>query len=153
VESAYIDHDDDLVSIHPKARSPGRKFLENVAFGGKWNRRGIPWLRNWLSREAPQDIVSLRNEATVWPNDQRMEKVSSVTISVAGLAMLIGPIWILAYLRPIPYRLAVISCFIVVFFVVLAVTRSRLYESLAATAAYSAVLVVFLQAGVGIKAQ
>jgi hypothetical protein len=28
-----------------------------------------------------------------------------------------------------------------------------LYESLAATAAYSAVLVVFLQAGVGIKAQ
>jgi hypothetical protein len=85
----------------------------------------------------------------VWPNDQRMEKVSSVAISVAGLAMLIGPVWILAYLKPITYRLAVISSFIVIFFVVLAVTRSRLYESLAATAAYSAVLVVFLQAGVG----
>jgi hypothetical protein len=63
--------------------------------------------------------------------------------------MLIGPIWILAYLRPILYRLAVISSFIVVFFVVLALTRSRLYEALAATAAYSAVLVVFLQSGVG----
>jgi hypothetical protein len=123
--------------------------LENVAFGGPWNPRGIPWLRDWFSREAPKDIVSLRNEETVWPNDQRMEKVSSVAISVAGLAMLIGPVWILAYLKPITYRLAVISSFIVIFFVVLAVTRSRLYESLAATAAYSAVLVVFLQAGVG----
>jgi hypothetical protein len=145
----YIDHDDDLVSIHPKTKSPGRNFLENVAFGGTWFPWGIPWLREWFSREAPKDIVSLRNEETVWPNDQRMEKVSSVLISVAGLAMLIGPVWILAYLKPIPYRLAVISSFIVVFFVVLAVTRSRLYESLAATAAYSAVLVVFLQAGVG----
>jgi hypothetical protein len=78
-----------------------------------------------------------------------MEKVSSVVISLVGLAMLIGPIWALAYLEPIIYRLAVISSFIVIFFVVLAVTRSRLYEALAATAAYSAVLVVFLQAGVG----
>jgi hypothetical protein len=149
-ESEYIDHDDDLISIHPKAKSPGRNFLEQVAFGGgRFNRRGIPWLREWFSRKAPKNIVSLRNEDTVWPDDQRMERVSSVFISLVGLAMLIGPIWILAYLRPILYRLAVISSFIVVFFVVLAVTRSRLYEALAATAAYSAVLVVFLQSGVG----
>ena len=148
-ESEYIDHDDDLVSIHPKTRSPGRNFLENVAFGGRWNPWGIPWLKDWFSREAPKDIVSLKNEDTVWPNDQRMEKVSSVLISVVGLAMLIGPIWALAYIQRMEYRLAVISGFIVVFFVVLAITRSRLYEALAATAAYSAVLVVFLQAGVG----
>jgi hypothetical protein len=139
-----------LVSIHPKAKSPGRNFLEQVAFGGgRFNRTGIPWLRGWFSRDAPKNIVSLRNEDTVWPNDQRMERVSSVLISVVGLAMLIGPVWILAYLKPIVWRLAVISAFIVIFFVVLAVTRSRLYEALAATAAYSAVLVVFLQAGVG----
>lgn len=74
-----------------------------------------------------------------------MEKVSSVVISIVGLAMLIGPLWILNAVKPIVYRLAVISSFIVIFFVVLAVTRSRLYEALAATAAYSAVLVVFLQ--------
>ncbi|KAF2790450.1 hypothetical protein K505DRAFT_340422 [Melanomma pulvis-pyrius CBS 109.77] len=148
-ESEYIDHDDDLVSIHPKTRSPGRNFLENVAFGGRLNPWGIPWLKEWFSRQAPKDIISLKNEETVWPNDQRMEKVSSVLISVVGIAMLIGPIWGLAYIRRMEYRLAVISGFIVVFFVVLAITRSRLYEALAATAAYSAVLVVFLQAGVG----
>ena len=149
-ESEYIDHDDDLISVHPKSRSPGRNFLEKVAFGGfRWFPWGVPFLRNWFSREAPKNVMSLKNEDTVWPNDQRMEKVSSVMISIIGLAMLIGPIWALAYIRPMEYRLAVISGFIVVFFVVLAITRSRLYEALAATAAYSAVLVVFLQAGVG----
>lgn len=146
-ESEYIDHDDDLVYIHPKSKSPGRNFLESVAFGGRFNRSGIPWLKNLFSREAPKDIVSLRNEGTVWPNDQRMEKVSSVVISGIGLSMLIGPIWALAYIKSLPARLGVISGFIVIFFVVLATTRSRLYEALAATAAYSAVLVVFLQSG------
>lgn len=148
-ESEYIDHDDDLVSIHPKSKSPGRNFLESVAFGGRFNRRGIPWLKRLFSREAPKDVVSLRNEDTVWPNDQRMEKVSSVVISAIGLSMLIGPIWALAYTKSFPARLGVISGFIVIFFVVLAITRSRLYEALAATAAYSAVLVVFLQSGTG----
>lgn len=145
-EAEYIDHDDDLISIHPKMKSPGRRFLERIAFGGgRFNRTGIPWLRYWFSKEAPKNIVSLRNEDTFWPNDQRMEKVSSVLISVIGLTMLIGPLWILNAVKPTVYRLAVISSFIVIFFVVLAVTRSRLYEALAATAAYSAVLVVFLQ--------
>lgn len=149
-ETEYIDHDDDLISVHPKPRSPGRNFLEKVTFGGfRWFPWGIPLLKHWFSREAPKNIVSLKNEETVWPNDQRMETVSSVMISIIGLAMLIGPIWALAFISPMEYRLAVISGFIVVFFLVLAFTRSRLYEALAATAAYSAVLVVFLQAGVG----
>jgi hypothetical protein len=78
-----------------------------------------------------------------------MEKVSTAVISVVGISMLIGPIWALAFIGPIEWRLGVISGFIVIFFVVLAVTISRLYEALAATAAYSAVLVVFLQTPIG----
>lgn len=148
-ESQYIDHDDDLVSIHPKTKTPGRVFLEKFAFGSPWNPKGITWLKKLLSREAPKDFVSLRNEDTVWPNDRRMEKVSTAVISVVGISMLIGPIWALAFIRPIEGRLGVISGFIVIFFVVLAVTISRLYEALAATAAYSAVLVVFLQTPIG----
>jgi hypothetical protein len=140
-ESEYINHDNDLVSVQPSYRSLGSTLLEKISFGGPWNPRGIPWLRDRFSKEAPRDIVSL----------QKMEKVSTVVISVAALAMLIGPIWILAFLKPMTHRLAVISSFIVVFFVVLAITMSRLYESLAATAAYSAVLVVFLQSGVGLS--
>lgn len=146
-ECEYIDHDDDLIPVHPKFKSPGRDFLERVAFGGRFYKRGIPWLRRWFSKKAPKNVVSLDNENTFWPNDQRMETVSSIVISVAGLAMLIGPIWALAYIKPITQRLAVISCFIVVFFVVVVITITRLYEALAATAAYSAVLVVFLQTG------
>jgi hypothetical protein len=150
-ESEYINHDNDLVSVQPSYRSLGSTLLEKISFGGPWNPRGIPWLRDRFSKEAPRDIVSLQNEETLYSNYRKMEKVSTVVISVAALAMLIGPIWILAFLKPMTHRLAVISSFIVVFFVVLAITMSRLYESLAATAAYSAVLVVFLQSGVGLS--
>lgn len=148
-ESEYIDHDDDLISIFPEKRSPTYGFVQYVAFGGRWNPWGIPWLKDWLLRGVPKDIISLKNEETIWTNGQRMEKVDSALISIVGLAMLIGPIWGLAYIQRMEYRLAVISGVIVVFFVVLVTTMSRLYEALVATAAYSAVLVVFLQAGVG----
>jgi cell division protein FtsX len=76
-------------------------------------------------------------------------RVSTFIVSVVGLGMLIGPVWALAYLEPIAYWLAVISIFMTLFLIVVALSSSRLIESLAATAAYSAVLVVFLQAGVG----
>jgi hypothetical protein len=85
-------------------------------------------------------------EGTTWPNDKRVEKLSSGVISFAGLAMLIGPLWILAYVHHTAIRLGVISGFIVVFFVVVAVaTTARVFETLAAAAAYSAVLMMFLQ--------
>ncbi|KAH7408759.1 hypothetical protein DE146DRAFT_777400 [Phaeosphaeria sp. MPI-PUGE-AT-0046c] len=147
-ESEYIDHDGDLVQLHPQNRYLGRDFLSLVAFGGgRWNRKGIPWLQKLFRREAPNDIISLKNESTEWTNDQRMARVATVLVSLSGLAMLIGPIWILASLQSMKHRLAVVSAFIVIFFTILAAIRSRIYENLAATAAYSAVLVVFLQAG------
>jgi hypothetical protein len=75
--------------------------------------------------------------------------VSTFIVSVVGLGILIGPVWALVYLEPIAYRLAVISVLMMLFFIVVDLSSSRLIESLAATAACSAVLVVFLQAGVG----
>ena len=62
--------------------------------------------------------------------------------------MLIGPLWILEYITTTSIRLSVITTFIIVFFVMVAVaTTARIFDSLAATAAYSAVLTVFLQIG------
>lgn len=83
---------------------------------------------------------------TAWHNERRVEKFSASIISVVGLCMIIGPLWVLNYVQPSVYRLAIISSFIVVFFVLVGVaTTARIFEVLAAAAAYAAVLMVFMQ--------
>ena len=145
-ESEYIDHDDDLIPVLPQHRSTGSALTEKAIFGGfRWFPWGIPLLKSWFSRGAPNSVVSLRNESTVWPNKERFEKVFSIVAAIIGLFMIIGPLWVLAYIRPMEYRLAVLSGFIVVFFIVLTTIKARLYNALVAMAAYAAILVVFLQ--------
>jgi hypothetical protein len=62
--------------------------------------------------------------------------------------MLIGPLWILDEVQEPERQLGVITGFIALFFVLVAVaTNAKIFESLAAAAAYSAVLMVFLQMG------
>jgi hypothetical protein len=96
------------------------------------------------------------NGRTTWQNDKRVDVVSSGTIAIVGLGMLIVPIWVLntidLYYSSDPnlsnMRLGIISGFIVVFFVLVGVaTTAKVFDALAATAAYSAVLMVFLQFG------
>jgi tryptophan-rich sensory protein len=60
----------------------------------------------------------------------------TLTIVVTGLVMLIAPIWILVFTRPVALKLAVITIFILLFLVLVALaTYAKSYESLAATAA------------------
>jgi preprotein translocase subunit SecD len=59
----------------------------------------------------------------------------------------VGPLWILAEVSNPMHRLGIITGFIALFFVLVKVaTRARIFDALAAAAAYSAVLMVFLQA-------
>jgi hypothetical protein len=63
--------------------------------------------------------------------------------------MLIGPLWWLNFVTVQEKRLGIITGFIVVFFALLVVaTTAKVADALAAAAAYSAVLMVFLQLGV-----
>jgi hypothetical protein len=62
------------------------------------------------------------------------------------MLMLIVPLWVLNETNGARTRLAVITTFIVIFLGLIAFTTVvKPFESLAAAAAYSAVLVVFLQ--------
>ena len=67
---------------------------------------------------------------------------------ILGVAMLVGPLWWLQYLSAknnTEHRLAVITGFLVVFTILLSIlTVARPFEVLAATAAYAAVLMVFM---------
>jgi hypothetical protein len=141
VEANYINFGDDLVPVQPKTRSWFRKRLESSFL------LNVPMMRSFFSR-TPADYQTIGDDRTVWQDDKKIEMFSSLMTGCLGLAMLIGPLWILIYVVKPHQRLGVITGFIVLFYVVVAVaTTARPWESLAATAAYSAVLMVFIQLG------
>ena len=94
---------------------------------------------------------------TVDNNDWVSENVMFVFTLIAGLAMLIGlligPLWILQHLSAtepsnLQVRLGVITGFIALFTILTSLfTVAKTFEILAATAAYGAVLMVFMQFG------
>lgn len=68
--------------------------------------------------------------------DKKIDRFITTFIMIVGLAMLIAPLWILAFLEPLVQRLGVISAFIVLFVTLVSVTTvAKPFESLAAAAA------------------
>lgn len=97
-----------------------------------------------LSRKPCDRLLAERDKESVWHNDQRVERFSSAVIGMIGLGMLIGPLWDLYKVGPSNSRLGIISAFIVVFyFLVIIAMTAKVFESFAAVAAYSAVLMFF----------
>lgn len=91
-------------------------------------------------------------QTTVYNKDRLFEKTLTVFTIIVGLAMLIGPLWILQHLSTEPsnlqVRLGVITGFIALFTILTSLfTVAKAFEILAATAAYGAVLMVFMQFG------
>lgn len=154
-EAAFINRRQDLIPVLPKKLSWFRKVLERSLV------LKIPLFRTCFERKCKdiedyKDISGIGHgkpgalKPTRWQNDKRVDYCSSSVIAVTGLGMLIAPLWILEQInhdRP-SARLGAITGFIVVFFLLVAVaTTARVFDALAATAAYSAVLMVFLQLG------
>ena len=87
-------------------------------------------------------------ETTVYNKESVIDKSVTFVTMVLGVAMLIGPLWWLQHLthNNLEARLGVITGFLVVFTILLSIlTVARPFEVLAATAAYGAVLMVFMQ--------
>jgi hypothetical protein len=143
VEAQYIKHYDDLISIHPKKRSWFRHAVQ------KWVRQTLFYSKLLkYFRRIPFDHDIVADGYTTWIHEKRIGYVSSCIIAFVGLAMLIGPLWILEAVEKDETRLGIITGFIALFFVMVGVaTTARVSESLVAAAAYSAVLMVFLQIG------
>jgi hypothetical protein len=142
-EAAYIDQRQDLVQLVPKAITPLRYLLEKSS--------KFRYSKLWAKK--PPDLptkCSTHPDAVHYSSDIRIDRSIGVTITILGMAMLIAPLWWLAYTEVMAKRLGIITGFIVLFLGLVAFTTvARPFESLAAAAAYSAVLVVFLQIGVG----
>jgi len=79
------------------------------------------------------------SDTTIYENDRYWNKVVTLLIMTTGLAMLIGPLWILDSIsNDSKKRLGVITAFVVAFTVLLSsVTVAKHFEVLAATAGES----------------
>lgn len=104
----------------------------------------LPFLR-WLFRNKPKPGQVWEEEIESW-SDKGMKVFSDIVAVLFGLGMLLGPMWWLNYVTDSTAELAIISGFVTLFAsVLITVCSGKPVEVLAATAAYSAVLVVFLQ--------
>ncbi|KAI9853666.1 MAG: hypothetical protein M1813_002026 [Trichoglossum hirsutum] len=138
IEAAYVREKDDLIPIRPKERSWFRQVIEPIILR-------TPALRKLFDR-TPMNHEIIYDGVTTWQNDGRMEGLCTILVAVAGLSLLIGPLWVLATVDGTKRRLGIMTGFITLFFVMVhKATTAKVFEVLAATAAYSAVLMVFLQ--------
>jgi len=93
--------------------------------------------RFWKRNSATSDLPTHCHENIQLYSDERIDIFVTFTSVIIGLAMLIAPIWILAYTDPVAAKLAIITAFILLFLALVSFgTSAKTFESLAATAAY-----------------
>ncbi|ERF68124.1 hypothetical protein EPUS_06935 [Endocarpon pusillum Z07020] len=121
-ETDFINHRKDLFAMVPKMKTPLRRVLEQSSH--------FRLTRLW--RKSPV----LEDDNVHYASDVRIDQFITFTITGLGLAMLISPLWILAFVSDISRRLAVITAFVVVFLGIISFTTvARPFESLSASAA------------------
>lgn len=137
-ETVYLRHAHDLIRVVPKGLSPMRRILEKTTH--------FRLLKFWESKDPPLPRYSAHPEELRYSSDEGIDKTIALTITALGMLMLIAPLWVLNATNWPQARLGVITGFVMLFLGLIAFTTvARPWESLAAVAAYSAVLVVFLQ--------
>ncbi|KZM19458.1 hypothetical protein ST47_g9359 [Ascochyta rabiei] len=141
-EKRYLNQSHDLIRVVPKYVAPLRRLLE------KSSRFRLS--KFWTMKIPPLPQHSTHPEEIHYSSDAKIDNLVGVTITMLGMIMLVTPLWILNETSGLRARLAIITGFVVLFLGFVAFTKvAKPFESLAAAAAYSAVLVVFLQTGTG----
>ncbi|KXH48272.1 hypothetical protein CNYM01_11880 [Colletotrichum nymphaeae SA-01] len=135
-ERKYLEHESDLVAVHQRERTPLRQVIDSSL-----------QMRTLSCWKIENPDVPLYDEGQVsYYSDKRIDRFASAIIIAIGVLMLITPIWILQAVNHSTSKLAVITVFIFVFLLILSLAMvAKPFEALGATAAYAAVLMVFLQ--------
>ncbi|KAI1172668.1 hypothetical protein F4777DRAFT_495460 [Nemania sp. FL0916] len=142
-EKEFIEHRDELISMS-SPKSMARKWFEDQIL-----LRADMGLRFLRKKRGQYSALGSRDEKSTHVfSDQAMDTLESLAVFLAALVMLVGPLWILERLDTLQRKLIVITVFVFLCLGFLSLaTLGRPFEKLAATAGYSAVLVVFLQLG------
>ncbi|KIW89871.1 uncharacterized protein Z519_09300 [Cladophialophora bantiana CBS 173.52] len=129
-ESHWIDERDDLASLGLK--------VEDYHLFEKWAEEKFS--RVFVTKNRP-----LFGEEVRFYSSTTIRRVVRCFLTLISVIILIGPLFALSYTERQEYRLTLIACFSLVFASAIAfVTKSRNFEVFVATAAYAAVLVVFV---------
>jgi hypothetical protein len=132
-EIQYLDAGSDLICMVPQHSSPLERLLGRARFC------------RWLTRKHPKRGQTADCNATYY-SAKKMEWLANTITVVLGLMMLYGPMWWLNSAVDDVHRLAIITVFVFFFAIGLSLIGSgKPFETLAATAAYAAVLMVFMQ--------
>jgi hypothetical protein len=137
-EASFLDHTSDLIAIVPRTRPPLSRWLGHCKEMLRFlKHRFLSWHVNKLPGVDPIATRSKQSE---------LRSFTNFGIILVGLVMLLAPIWWLEYILDSRQRLGIITGFICGFTLLLTLgTVSRPFEVVAATAAYAAVLMVFMQ--------
>ena len=146
-ELEFFKRKTDIIPVVQAMKSPLRKLAERK-FGSTWARL-TPFTIE-VDKPEHYEYGEEGKSAVTYFNDSVIDRAIENITLILGLAMMLLPLWILqlvaASYSHIWLRLLVISIFMVAFTIILsAVTASRSVEILAATAAYGAVLMVYMQ--------
>ena len=167
-ETAFVERED-LVPMVSRVKPPLRRFIDRFDLDLRifWWRRSNKKVnaandprksprktanRVKLTRRHFNHPDNFESQTTIYSEGERIDKfVTCVTIGL-GLLMLIAPLWILQYFygaqADMTARLGIITGFLIGFTALLSIVAvARPFEVLAATAAYGAVLMVFMQLG------
>ncbi|KAK1708091.1 hypothetical protein BDP67DRAFT_526008 [Colletotrichum lupini] len=135
-EQKYLRDKNDVVALAQKEKTPLRQVIDGSL--------RLRTLSSWKYKE--DEAESYDQGDVTYYSDKRIDSFASAVIIAIGVLMLITPIWILQALTEMKAKLAVITVFIFVFLLVLSLAMvAKPFEALGATAAYAAVLMVFLQ--------
>ncbi|KAK3356451.1 hypothetical protein B0T25DRAFT_536795 [Lasiosphaeria hispida] len=138
-EQEFASHKHDLVAVLNRPKTPLRELIEKF----------MPLLDTRLFRSTPRD-EHIKSPTTLYLSNKRLDAVVFGVVITFGLALLLGPMWTLQFVADGMKRLGIITGFILLFTGLLSsATIAKPFEVLAATAAYAAVLMVFLQMGSG----
>ncbi|KAH7010319.1 hypothetical protein EDB80DRAFT_714779 [Ilyonectria destructans] len=137
-EQSYLGHEKDLLCVVQRDKAPLRRLIDKSQ-----RLRTLPIWKN-KTKQAPD--VDMQHVS--YYSDKRIDGFASGVIVAVGVIMLITPIWILQAMKTLQAKLAVITIFVFAFLLILSFPMaSKPFEALGATAAYAAVLMVFIQFG------
>ncbi|KAI1267996.1 hypothetical protein F5Y18DRAFT_377102 [Xylariaceae sp. FL1019] len=137
-EQVYLSKTQDLVRLKSQDKTVLREWIDSslqLRTLSIWKKK---------SREVPKYEA---NNVSYY-SDRAMDSFASSVIVFIGAVILITPLWVLQAMNNLTKKLAVITVFVLVFLLVLSfMLVAKPFEVLAATAAYAAVLMVFIQVG------
>ncbi|KAJ9144696.1 hypothetical protein NKR23_g5830 [Pleurostoma richardsiae] len=137
-EAGFLSQQD-LISVARFEKPPLRTIFEQRVL--------LPLAKRW-NRHYPRDETLLSENTTAIVAPEPIDTFLTFFIFLVATAMLVVPLWALAIVTGMFRKLGIITICLFLFLGVLNWgTLSRPFEILAATAGYSAVLVVFLQLG------